>query len=261
MNNFSKGLVIFSLIIVILGFGMLIAGFTLGGNLNEFNLGVENSMDINETYNNVNELELDLKFGDIQIKDGDTFRIEGSVPDNIKFETNVKDGKWTIKDDSKIGTISIFGFPVSKYNYNVTIYIPSNNKLNKVKIDVGACKLQAETLNSKDIDINVGAGELTVNKLISDSNKIDCGVGKVQINSATFNNSNVKCGVGDITMKVDGNQNNYNYEIDTGIGNVNIGDNSYSGIGSNKRIKNNNTDNLLKVDCGVGNVTVNFEEE
>lgn len=261
MNNLFKNLFIFSLVIIVIGVVMIVVGATLGGNFKEFNFNMENSVNINETYSNVNELELNLRFGDIKIENGDTFRIEGSVPDNIKFQTSVKDGKWTIKDDTKIGKISIFGFPISKHDYKVTIYIPSNINLDKIKIDVGACKLEAETLEAKKVDINVGAGEFTVNKLISDSNNIDCGVGKIQINSSTFNNSSIKCGVGEITMKVNGNQNNYNYEIDSAIGDINIGNNSYSGIGSNKQIKNNNTDNLLKVDCGIGSVTVNFEEE
>ena len=42
--------------------------------------------------------------------------------------------------------------------------------------------------------------------------------------------------------------------------NVDIGDSSYSGVGHNKNITNPNAKGNMNLDCGVGNITVDFEK-
>ena len=42
-------------------------------------------------------------------------------------------------------------------------------------------------------------------------------------------------------------------------GEIDIGDSSYSGIGHEKKISNPGASGKMDLDCGVGNITVDFE--
>lgn len=261
MGNVSKGLITFAIVILVIGIVMAISGIILGGRLDDLNfINKVSTININEEYQDINSLELNLKYGEIKIKNGETFKIEGIVPDNISFESSVKNGKWTINDNKKNKIVMLWsGF--SSNNYDVTIYIPSNTVLDEININIGACKLDMDELIANSVKINVGAGSLNVNKINAKSAKINCGAGKVSINSATLSKSEIECGVGSININLNGKQDAYNYDITTGIGSINIGDNTYSGFGSTRTIENVNSDNRIKLDCGVGSINVEFKEE
>ncbi len=262
MNSFSKSLVTFAVVISIIGIAMLIAGIILGAKLGDISDMKNKTVAINEIYENIDKLSINLKYGDIKIKRGDTFKIEGNVPEKISLETEVKNGEWIIKDNNK-KIISLFDFNFnSNFNgeYEVTIYIPEN-ELDKINIDIGACNLNIEDLNAKDIYINVGAGSVGVNNLTSNYSSIECGAGKIDIKKATLSKADISCGVGKIDLTILGKQSDYGYDVNTGIGEVKVGDNTYSGMGKNEKIKSSNNDKKLNIDCGIGSIEINFEEE
>ena len=57
-----------------------------------------------------------------------------------------------------------------------------------------------------------------------------------------------------------GSSSDYDYEVSSQIGEVMIGDESYSGI-SNKMKIDNNAGRTLKAECGIGSIEVIFTEE
>ena len=59
-------------------------------------------------------------------------------------------------------------------------------------------------------------------------------------------------------MNVTGTQDEYNYDLQCGIGNLDIGSDSYSGLGREKHISNASADRKLELECGMGNVSVSF---
>ena len=51
----------------------------------------------------------------------------------------------------------------------------------------------------------------------------------------------------------------YDYEISCAAGAIDIGDSSFSGLGHEKKISNPGSSGKMTFDCGVGNITVDFE--
>ena len=53
-------------------------------------------------------------------------------------------------------------------------------------------------------------------------------------------------------------QEDYNYDLECGVGNLDVGSDSYSGLGREKSISNTGADRKVDLECGMGNVSVNF---
>ena len=86
---------------------------------------------------------------------------------------------------------------------------------------------------------------------------LECGAGQMELRDVTARDISAECGLGQITMDVNGAEEEYNYEIECGIGRVAVGDSEYSGLGNSKKI-NNGADQNMSIDCGVGEVIVSF---
>ena len=67
------------------------------------------------------------------------------------------------------------------------------------------------------------------------------------------------CGVGEIDINLKGQEEDYDYEVSCGVGDVKIGSHSYSALGNDKNI-DNNADNTITLDCGVGQIRVMFQQ-
>ena len=55
-----------------------------------------------------------------------------------------------------------------------------------------------------------------------------------------------------------GAQEDYNYDLECGVGNLDVGSDSYSGLGRENHISNTGADRKLELECGMGNVSVSF---
>ena len=86
---------------------------------------------------------------------------------------------------------------------------------------------------------------------------IDCGAGQAELTGTVTHESEIECGVGSIDLALTGGQNEFDYELDCGIGQLRVGDESYTGL-SNKRSIDNGTGKLMDIDCGIGEVQVSF---
>ena len=80
-------------------------------------------------------------------------------------------------------------------------------------MDLGASQAHIENLNVEKLALEVGAGQADVSRLIVDELKAEVGVG--QLNIAMY-----------------GNEFDYNYRIECGVGQIKIGETSYSGLAS-----------------------------
>ena len=63
--------------------------------------------------------------------------------------------------------------------------------------------------------------------------------------------------MGNAELYLDGCMEDYNYEIECATGNVEIDDESFSGLAA-ERVINNDADAVMNIECSMGNVTVGF---
>ena len=199
------------------------------------------------------ELEFSLSGDELKFQsyDGDKLRIEvtGSKRDKVRIGT---------EDDSLI--LETTG---RSQNREITVSYPKNVRFKETSIDVAAGTVtMCDEFRTDDLDVSVAAGEFTNAGKISVANDttITVGTGNVELSELDIYNLEVDCGIGNVDLDILGKEADYNYEISCSAGNVDIGGSSYSGVGHNKNITNPNARRDMNLDCGVGNITVNFEK-
>ena len=199
------------------------------------------------------ELEFSLSGDELKFQsyDGDKLRIEvtGSKKDKVRIGT---------EDDSLI--LETTG---RSQNREITVSYPKNVRFKETSIDVAAGTVtMCDEFRTDDLDVSVAAGEFTNTGKIraASDTTIAVGTGNVELSELDIYNLEVDCGIGNVDLDILGKEADYNYEISCSAGNVDIGGSSYSGIGHNKNITNPNARRDMNLDCGVGNITVNFEK-
>lgn len=123
-------------------------------------------------------------------------------------------------------------------NHTLLLEIPEDMFFDSVEIEAGACAMDIEYLETKKLDVELGAGEIIINQLYVQTCELSVGVGNAEI-------------------YLDGSKEDYNYEIECAVGNVDIGNESFGGLASERRI-NNHADANVEIECGMGNVTIGF---
>ena len=265
IKNLAIALGIFLTIFII---SMIIGGIYLITSV--FSIKSDNSIDkeINTLWmqnnENVISLDIDIKFSNLTIKNGDKFLVESNNK-NIKYKYNnssleVEEIKYNLFNNSDVG--------------EVIITIPSNIRLDSIDIDNGAGSLNIENINANKFNLDLGAGVTVIDNIIVDSADIDSGAGKfiikfgkinnldfdmgagtAEITSIITGNNEINSGVGNLKLNLIDNIENYKIKINKGIGKVEI---------DNKEVSDNEIVgtglNFINISGGIGTITVNFME-
>ena len=182
---------------------------------------------------------IDLKFGagilEISYADVDYIQVkQTNVPE---LKVSVKNDTLVIRDETNIH-VDIDGVE----DRRLTILIPREMEFEDVELQIGASKADISNICAKDFELEVGAGQ---------ANIADLKVEKLD----------VKAGVGQVNIEVNGVQSEYNYRVECGIGHVVVGNSSYSGLGSEDNVKFEGATKEINVECGIGEVRIEFQDE
>lgn len=240
---------------------------------------------LNESYTDVQSIDMNVSYAEVKIVEGSAFSVEA---ENLytEMDSYVSDGTWYI-DQSDDGYFNVFGIHVSlgtipfdgwnhDFQPKITITVPEGFTAENFTLNIGAGSVEADSIKAAQGDFTVEAGRLYVNEvLVSDKSAFNVGAGEMVLKDAVLKNTtmeagvgsivlegeitgdnDITCGVGKIEMNLNGNEDDYSYDISAGIGDVDINGSSYHS--KDKRI-DNGTDNNLRLDCGIGNITVDFD--
>ena len=119
----------------------------------------------------VSTLKLELAFTNLEIKTGDSFRVETN---NSKISFTDNNGNIKIKEENH-------GFFMNKnYASDLIIYMPENiMAFDEVKIETGAGKINIQGLNTQGLYLELGAGDVYIeNLVVTKEAKIDGGARK-----------------------------------------------------------------------------------
>ena len=137
-------------------------------------------------------------------------------------QLDVKDYECYVKE----GTLHIEGgnrIGLNSGEGRLVITLPKDYQFEEVDIQIGAGKATVEMLNTKEFDAEVGAGTLT--------------------------------------MTIPGVETDYNYELECGVGEIQVGGEKYGGLGKEKEVDNPDATKHFTVECGAGKVEIQFLEE
>ena len=221
---------------------------------------------ISSEVNEVSTLKIDLACTNLDIKTGNSFKVETN---NSKITFEEKDGSVKIKEENRNWLNN------NNSESNLIIYIPEDMiDIDETKIETGAGKINIENLNTQSLYLELGAGDVYLENVIATGDtKIDGGVGKTELKSCEINNlkanlgmgefvfngkligkSEIDSGVGAINIKLMEKKENYTIEVDKGLGNVTLDgqkleiDRVY-GTGKN----------YLDIDGGIGSIKIDFD--
>ena len=265
-------------------------GVTIGEKLvgADFNTGIHYDIDESSIF----DMDFEIFSGDYQ----DTFAADGIRRLDIETggcEFTVKesaDESFHVEAEEtnkfqcyrKDETLHIKGTMKTAISNNVkpckiTLYVPKEAAFEKLLLEVGAGVVDLGTLRAEKIDLEVGAGQILADSLTGTDVMISVGVGEcivkdmqaakldAEVNMGNLNVQGavsekiiLECAMGNIEMQVDGAFSDYDYDVECGLGNVLIGDKSYSG--ASEASVNNGASRKMDVECAVGNIEIAFME-
>lgn len=185
-----------------------------------------------------NCLNLDIEFGagvlDVHYADVDHIVVKA---------TNVEDISVGVKNDTLvIGFDGDTDIDIDEAeDRKLEVIIPSKMPFDMVDMEIGASQAEIKGLIADEVSISVGAGQANVEQL--SVNKLD-----------------VEAGLGEVNISVIGAQEEYNYEVECGIGSVKVGEATYGGFAAEQSVTHDGAIKEIKVECGVGAVTILFQD-
>lgn len=297
MSKVVKGFLIAACVCIVLGIIMLIGviagggadvvaqtlqegvyftpnGFYVGGQKMfedttelEFEAGKEMEFAADEIEN----LNIELAAGTFDIVEGDEDKIIIRSAKKIKASQS---GKTLNVNTGKGVKVHLFGG--SDGGNRVEITLPKGKEFHTIDLEIGAGEMDADALLAEELELEIGAGEIKVDELACEKAKISVGAGKAVVDSGSAEELDLDvgmgdlwyagsltgdldadCGMGNMDVRLDSKEEDYNYKIDVGMGNITVGNSSYGGMAHSREI-DNDAEADFDLDCGMGNIKIHF---
>ena len=141
----------------------------------------------------------------------------------------------------------------------VQITVPAGMVFDEIDCenDAGNCRLDG--IQTADMEIHTDAGNMEV--LQASAGKLDISVdaGTAYYQGAVSEMADIESGLGTVELLLDGAEEDFNYQIEVGMGSVEINGKSDSGMGVELR-RDNGAAKKMNLEVGMGNAVVNFTE-
>lgn len=195
------------------------------------------------------ELDIELKYDELDLEEGDSFSVK---------VYNDNGNKVTVKESAD--TLKVKSTDRKAKARKVCISYPKDVKLKKLDIEMGAGSVYINReIQTDKLDVEMGAGEFVGNASVTVKEAdLQIGTGSMTFTDLSAEKVNGECGLGELDLTMTGDEEDYNYDLQCGIGNMDIGSDSYSGIGKENHISNTDADRKMELECGMGNVSVSF---
>ena len=202
------------------------------------------------------DLEISLKYDELLIQEYDGDKIRVNVANDAKNDVVVKEtsGKITITD-TRSGNV--------KKKKQIKVIVPSGKDFDTVSlgVDMGTIDLECD-LKVQELSVEVGAGEFSgYGNITAAYCDLQVGAGTIDIDQLDIQKLNADCSAGEIDMVVTGKEKDYKYDLSCGMGEIDLEDSEYSGLGIEKNISNEGARKDMVLECGMGEIDVEFTGE
>ena len=202
------------------------------------------------------DLEISLKYDELLIQEYDGDKIRVNVANDAKNDVVVKEtsGKITITD-TRSGNV--------KKKKQIKVIVPSGKDFDTVSlgVDMGTIDLECD-LKVQELSVEVGAGEFSgYGNITAAYCDLQVGAGTIDIDQLDIQKLNADCSAGEIDMVVTGKEKDYNYDLSCGMGEIDLENSEYSGLGIEKTISNEGAKKDMVLECGMGEIDVEFTGE
>ena len=264
MKKFTKGMLIAAGIFGATGIGLTIAGGVMGASMSELN-GFESISKILWTERDVVEPGTMEDDASEDIEDMDAVN-------SVDGQTNAEFMKVKSESSADGAVYQLEHQPVEldielKYDeleleegdsFSVKVYNDTGNDVT-VKESEDVLKIRSTKRTSKARKVCVSyPKDVKFKKLDIKKADLQIGTGSMTFADLSAEETDGECGLGELDLTMTGAQEDYNYDLECGVGNLDVGSDSYSGLGRENHISNTGADRKLELECGMGNVSVSF---
>ncbi|MEG1848511.1 MAG: hypothetical protein RRX92_03435 [Lachnospiraceae bacterium] len=272
MKKFIKTSFIIAGVSIGIGIVGITVGLSLGGNEllkkafynHEFELISSDRYDVDEwteeqeveivNQNEVQNVEIDMGTTSLYIEESQDEMIHIEGDENSNVTCYVKDGTLYLDE------IYPLKFIVNDRDC-LRLYLPKELILNYMDIELGAGVIDCKDLNVKELTVETGVGKVKVEDSHVKDMDISVDAGIFDYTGEVDGAIMVDCKVGtvDITIEssVEARESQQNYEIESAVGTVEIGQRHIRGLSGDTYI-DNEADITYSIDCSVGTVKINF---
>ena len=217
----------------------------------------------------ISDLNIQINAADFYIKEGNSFSVESNLKN---LEVDEKNGCLTLKDLTKIKLNGSNAYE----NAVLTIWVPVGTVFDNVNIKTGAGRFTVDSFSAATIGFELGAGDVTISKLIAEKSAnieggagritisdgaiknldLEMGLGQLNLTSALTGDCNLDSGIGEMNVTLLGSKDDYELDIEKGIGNITVDGKNVTDFGSS-----GNGANEVDIHGGVGAINVRFNNE
>lgn len=130
----------------------------------------------------------------------------------------------------------------------------------RLKIETGAGSIQTGGLRvNGTLAVESGAGNVEMESVYAEQAEVSCGVGNFSMNGKIEHDLQLSCGVGACDIRLEGNEQDYDYNVSCGLGKVRVNGNDISGIAGKQKQNNPNAVGKIHISCGLGKVILKVE--
>ncbi len=251
------------LIVNILSFIMMALGFAVSFSASGNVKGEDFSYSYDE---NIEKVKIDLSTSNLVIETGEKFQVDVKNVSS-RFSSKVKNGTLIVEESGR-------WFFTSRVHGKIIITVPKDTLLNSLDIDSGAGRIEIVDIESSKFDLDQGAGSIIIRDSSFDKTSIDGGAGEIIVSSSTLNNlsldagvgrikmeasilgnSDIECGVGEIDITLLGQEEDYQLNLEKGLGSLEV-----NGKGYSNQSTYGSGENRINIEGGVGSISVSFQK-
>ena len=152
--------------------------------------------DITRTYENIKKLEVNVEETELIIRNGDTFRIEGTnIPDRMEIE---QEGNQLSISDEELPSSFFDG------NMVMTIYIPEDTKLDTIDLEINYVPANIQKLNATNLKLDIYNNYCEIDEIIADNMEFKNEEGNIDIYNAEIGRLlfDSESGVEDVSLDI-----------------------------------------------------------
>lgn len=277
MKKFTKICLILVSIFLVLGLVFATVGVAIGfraENLLEYGFEKQEN-NFKFSADEIKNLNVNVDVGRLKIYTSKEEEIKVSIKAGKGTYECYQDGNKLIVNQEKNSFLWRF---FRNKGTEVTIYIPEKLQLENNVITLGAGEAYVDGLDGERIDIqvgagrfkgksiqadsqlilSVGAGEIELEQIKAKDTTVECGIGSITIEGKIDGNVSADCGVGEIVFNLEGEEDDFNYQVKSGIGNIIINSIEFQPMGANQKI-DNDADKTFDLQCGVGSIEITID--
>lgn len=144
-----------------------------------------------------------------------------------------------------------------KNKIELEIHIPIG-VLKEIEIEAANGSISADRILADHVSIDINNASVEIQELVvSGKARLEMNAGEIVVGYYEGKHLETECDAGSILIVCEGGSKDYNYELECGIGSIQIDKDSYSGIGNDLRIDNQGQKSI-KAECGIGEITLEF---